>query len=174
MEIKILSKEEQDAIYAQAYEMLENADNEFVPPLSSRTSSTQKDFLKKEKGDGIKTYFEQLKTQRFLSVCEENTLIGFASFKENYTCNEVKELPNIYVSTIVVSPLSRGKGVTSKIYDALFKKYNTIFTRTWSTNYAHIKILERLSFKPVKTLPNDRGNGIDTIYFKGTLNGSSL
>ena len=174
MEIKILSKEEQGDLYDQAYEMLEKADNEFVPPLSSRTSSTQKDLLNVEKGNGIKSYFEQLKEQRFASVYEDNTLIAFASFTENYVCKEITELPNIYVSTVVVGPKSRGKGVTLKIYNALFEKYTTIFTRTWSTNYAHIKILVRLGFKPVKILPNDRGNGIDTIYFKGTRDGSSF
>ena len=44
MEIRILDKEEQQRIYPDAYEMLAAADNEFVPPLSARSSSTQQDF----------------------------------------------------------------------------------------------------------------------------------
>ena len=37
MEIRILSREEQEQIYAPAYGMLEAADEEFVPPLSSQS-----------------------------------------------------------------------------------------------------------------------------------------
>ena len=39
MEIRILEKEKQQCIYNDAYQILELADNEFVPPLSSRSCS---------------------------------------------------------------------------------------------------------------------------------------
>ena len=171
MEIRILSKEEQQSIYDDAYEMLEAADNEFVPPLSFRSSSTQKNLTGNRKNtDGIKQYFEQLKDQRFAAVFEGGELIAFVSYKENYICGEItpQELPNIYLSTLVVSPKARGKGVTKALYGKLFSYYEAvnIFTRTWSTNFAHIKILGKYGFEVIKVLENDRGNGIDTIYFK--------
>lgn len=170
MEIRILEKEEQQSIYAEAYKLLEAADNEFVPPLSSRDSSTQQDFSKTAKSDSIEKYFEQLKVQRFAAVFEEDELIAFVSYKENYTCSEISksELPNIYLSTLVVSPKARGKGVTKALYGRLFSYYEkvNIFTRTWSTNIAHIKILEKYGFEVIKVLKNDRGNSIDTVYFK--------
>ncbi len=171
MKICILSKEEQQSIYADAYKMLEAADKEFVPPLSFRSSSTQQNLLKSiENSDGIKQYFEQLKSQRFAAVFEDGELIGFVSYKEDYSCPEIPsgELPNIYLSTLVVSPKARGKGVTTALYEKLFSHYEdvNIFTRTWSTNFAHIKILGKYGFEVIKVLKNDRGNGIDTIYFK--------
>ena len=171
MEIRILEKEEQQSIYDDAYEMLEAADNEFVPPLSSRSSSTQQNFSENTKNsDGIKQYFEQLKHQRFAVAFEDGALIAFVSYKENYSCAEIsqKELPNIYISTLIVSPSARGKGVTKALYGRLFSEYENvnIFTRTWSTNIAHIKILEKYGFEVIKVLENDRGNKIDTIYFK--------
>ena len=171
MEIRILEKEKQPCIYNDAYQMLELADNEFVPPLSSRSSSTQHNCFENSKNrDGIKEYFEQLKTQRFAAVFEAGALIAFVSYKENYSCLEIpqKELPNIYISTLIVSPSARGKGVTKALYGRLFSEYENvnIFTRTWSTNIAHIKILEKYGFEVIQVIENDRGNGIDTIYFK--------
>ena len=77
MEIRILTKEQQEQIYVQAYKMLAAADEEFVPPLSFRTSSTQSDFSQGTKGDGICLYFEQLKQQRFAAVYEAGELIAF-------------------------------------------------------------------------------------------------
>ncbi len=171
MEIRILEKEKQQSIYTDAYKMLEAADNEFVPPLSSRSSSTQQNFSENTKNrDGIKQYFEQLKNQRFAAAFEGGVLIAFVSYKENYSCAEIspKELHNIYISTLIVSPNARGKGVTKALYGRLFSEYENvnIFTRTWSTNIAHIKILEKYGFEVIKVLENDRGNKIDTIYFK--------
>ncbi len=170
MEIRVLSEKEQRSIYPVAYEMLEAADEEFVPPLSSRESSTQQFFSAGVKSDSIIRYFEQLKDQRFAAVFEDGSLIAFVSYKENYTCGQIapEELPNIYLSTLVVSPKARGKGVTKALYSKLFSEYETvnIFTRTWSTNTAHIRILEKFGFEVIKVLKNDRGNGIDTIYFK--------
>lgn len=171
MQIYILEKNNQQIIYADAYEMLRAADEEFVPPLSCRNSSTQQKLFGNSKNcDGIQLYFEQLKSQRFAVAFEDNELIAFVSYKENYNCDEIppNELPNIYISTLIVSPKARGKGVTKALYNKLFSEYENvnIFTRTWSTNIAHIKILERYGFVTVKVLKNHRGNGIDTIYFK--------
>ena len=170
MEIRILSKQEQPGIYDEAYKLLAEADEEFVPPLSSRNSSTQQNLSETVKGDSIAQYFDQLKTQRFAAVFEDGALIGFVSYRENYTCPEIpsEELPNIYLSTLVVSPKARGKGVTTALYRHLFDAYQNvnIFTRTWSSNYAHIKILGKYGFDLTHTLKNHRGNGIDTVYFK--------
>ena len=171
MEICILCKEAQKSIYNAAYKLLECADAEFVPPLSSRSSSTQQALCgNAQNANGIHPYFEELKKQRFAAAFENGKLIAFVSYKENYTCVEIpqNELPNIYISTLVVSPEARGKGVTKALYSALFSEYKTanVFTRTWSTNLAHIKILQGFGFQTIKVLENHRGNGIHTIYFK--------
>ena len=42
---------------------------------------------------------------------------------------------------------------------------SNVFTRTWSTNYAHTKILDFFGFEEMARLVGDRGNGIDTVYF---------
>ena len=171
MQIYILEKDEQQSIYDDAYKMLEAADEEFVPPLSHRSSSTQQNFSGNTKNaDGIRQYFEQLKSQRFEIAVEDGVLVGFVSYKENYSCAEIppSEIPNIYISTLIVSPSARGKGVTKALYNKLFSEYESvnIFTRTWSTNIPHIKILQGYGFEVIKVIENDRGNKIDTVYFK--------
>ena len=49
----------------------------------------------------------------------------------------------------------------------LFKEYEhmNIFTRTWSTNAVHIRILSKFEFETLHVLKDHRGAGIDTIYF---------
>ena len=170
MEIRILDRAEQTKIYPEVLEMLLAADRDFVPPLSSRSSSTQKDLAETVTQEtGVQEYYAQLKTQRFAAVFEGQRLIAFVSYKEDYTCEQIPAtaMPNIYLSTLIVRPEARGKGVTTALYQMLFTHYAHvhIFTRTWSTNFAHIRILEKYGFRALAVLPNHRGNGIDTVYF---------
>lgn len=171
MEIKILSKEQHEKYYDEILKLLIAGDEEFVPPLSARSSTTQAKFVGGERSkDGILSYFEEMKKQRILVATEEDKLIAFVSYKENFTNDKigVADLPNIYLSTLIVSPEGRGHGLTQKMYDILFDTYKdrNIFTRTWSTNAAHIRILSKFDFKTLCVLKNDRGIGIDTVYFK--------
>lgn len=170
MEIKLLSPAAQAQFDNEILNMLTAGENEFFPPLSARSSTTQATFSGSAKSaNGIKRYFEEMKKQRLLVAVENGVLLGFVSFKENYTTDVIgaKHLPNIYISTLLVSPSARGKGLTRQMYTALFKLYadRNIFTRTWSSNTAHIHILAKFGFKTLCTLKDDRGPGIDTVYF---------
>lgn len=170
MDYKLLSKSEETVFYDQIFEMMQESDKDFVPPLSSRSSTTQKDFsFRKGSLEGLKSYFEEMKNQRFMVCTDGDILVSFVSFKENFTNDKItdEDLPNIYLSTLIMRPEYRGHGVTQKIYNELFKIYNdaNIFTRTWSTNAAHIKILSKFNFEVLNTIKDDRGEGIDTIYF---------
>ncbi len=170
MNIELLEYQHQAKYYDEILDMLIAGDDEFVPPLSARRSTTEADLNAVQKqSDGILSYFEELKKQRLMVATENNKLVAFVSFKENYTNDEIKEedVPNIYLSTLIVKPEGRGKGLTQKMYQSLFKEYENvnIFTRTWSTNAAHIKILSKFDFDTLCVLENHRGAGIDTVYF---------
>jgi len=174
MEIKILTKSEQDKYDNEILDMITKSDAEFVPPLSARSSTTQSNLRGSiNVSDGVLNYFKELKKQRILVATAGGQLLGFVSFKENFVNGKIGEedLPNIYISTLLVSPEGRGKGLTSKMYEILFAEYENanIFTRTWSTNEAHIKILSKFGFEAMLILKNDRENGIDTIYFKKSI-----
>lgn len=170
MEIKILEKNECEKFYGEILEMLIAGDDEFVPPLSARNSTTQKNLKGSEKKpNGILSYFEEMKKQRIMVATEENKLIAFLSFRENFINEKITEddTPNIYISTLIVHPEGRGRRLTQTMYSILFDTYKdvNIFTRTWSTNAAHIRILSKFSFETLCTIENDRGKGIDTVYF---------
>ena len=164
-------EDKNDKLFDEIYTLLEQCDNEFFPPLSCRSSTTQKNLTDIQRNsDGIKNYFEQMKSQKILVAVEDEKLIGFVSFRENHITDVIssEDLPNIYVSTLLVNFDARGRGFARKMYDYLFDTYKThnVFTRTWSTNFKHIKILEKFGFETFKTLVDDRGKGIDTVYFK--------
>ena len=171
MNIWILKDEEIEQYGDEIYEMLVEGDKEFVPPLSSRTSTTQSGFtVKKESSaDGIRSYFNEMKKQKIMVAVDNDKLLAFVSFRENHTCPEIdsSQSPNIYLSTLIVKPEGRGKRPTQTMYEKLFAENadKNIFTRTWSTNAAHIRILSKFSFETYKVLKNDRGEGIDTVYF---------
>jgi len=172
MEFLNLENLQEEKYFSQIQKMLIEADDEFVPPLSSRFSTTQKHLnFENKNNDGVFSYFNEMKKQRILLACEEGSIRGFISYRENHVNDEIKELPNIYISTVIVKKEHRGKGITAQLYKKLFDEYKNIsvFTRTWSTNSAHIKILLKLGFEVLKTLKDDRGEGIDTVYFKKSL-----
>lgn len=153
----------------QILEMMFLSDNDFIPPLSLRKSTTQMSFDNNDYNAGIKDYFNEMKKQKFMACIDGDVLVSFVSYKENYS-NQIignENLPNIYISTLIMRHEYRGQGITKKLYSELFDIYADckVFTRTWSTNIAHIKILEWFGFKKIMCIENDRGNKIDTVYF---------
>lgn len=173
MELKILTGEEQNFFGPQILEMLMASDREFVPPLSSRSSTTQQNLSSAEScPEGVRQYYEQLQTQKVMAAVEGDQLLTFVSYIEDYVSGPITQAdtPNIYLSTLVMRPEARGKGLTKKLYAYLFAAYKPapVFTRTWSTNVPHLRILDYFGFEIIKTLKDHRGPGIDTVYFKLT------
>lgn len=171
MDFRLLSEADKIIFEKEMIEMLIESDKDFVPPLSSRASTLDKGFSGEANSEGVLSYFREMRKQQILAAFDEGEFIGFVSFRENFTSEEIKEkdLPNIYVSTLVLSKKSRGKGVTKKMYSYLFEELysaSNIFTRTWSTNIAHTKILSGFGFSELLRKENDRGEGIDTVYYK--------
>lgn len=149
--------------------ILYKADGEFVPTLSSRNGTTQKNLS----GGATATadpveYFEVMRQQAFVLALDEGTVVGFLSFIPHHQIEIAGEkVECAYVSTIVVNPAYRGKGLTEGMYEKLFDEIedNCVATRTWSKNHAHIHILEKEHFKLADTLKDDRGPGVDTVYY---------
>lgn len=167
MKLQVFEKLEHTAYLQQLYGLLEAADNEFIPPLSSRGSTTQQT-LSDAKNDGIADYFHEMKQQCFVLALEGDTVAGFMSFKKDYHCDYVPAGKNLYASTSVVSPDFRGQGLMRKFYEAMIEHYpeRPIYTRTWHENTPHLHVLARLGFELIAELKNHRGPGIHTVYFR--------
>ena len=171
MELTLLTPAQKAAYSDAIYAVLEAGDEDFVPPLSTRFSTSDTSFsAKTDSKKGIDAYFNSMMKEEMLVAIEDGKLLGFVTFMPDFTCKyiDADSFPNIYICTLLLSPEARGKGLTAKMYTHLFDTlypHANLYTRTWSTNAAHIKILDRFGFSLIARIENDRGEGIDTVYF---------
>jgi len=170
MEFRVLNNAEKSQYREELLEILSINDKNFVPPLSQRSSTTQSDLQGDAGKADILPYFSKMMEQSILAMFYEGKLFGFVSYIENYVFDAVgvDTHPNIYLSTLALRPESRGMGATKKAYAYLFFErcpHCNVYTRTWSTNGPHIHILGGFGFGELKRIPNDRGEGVDTVYF---------
>ena len=170
MDFKMFSDEDKLVYRSDIIEMLRESDCDFTPPLSARTSTLDSAFGTQCTEDGILSYYEAMNEQKIFGAFDGERLIAFVSFRENLVTKVISEdtLPNIYISTLVMRREARGRGITAITYDRLFNicyPDRSVFTRTWSTNAAHTRILCRFGFSELLRIENDRGEGIDTVYY---------
>ncbi len=172
MKIKYYRRLKNKARLSDIFQLLKDCDHEFVPPLSARNSTVQSDLNVSGGGGEPIEYFNIIKEQSFFTAEEDGRIVAFMSFRRNYVSEEIPPsmCPNIYITTVIVSPEKRNRGITNKFYRAIFAKFGAvdIFTRTWSQNGAHIRILSSLKFYEYVRKENDRGPGIDTVYYHHT------
>lgn len=169
IETRLLCKREILENSDRLYDLLSEADMDFCPPLSKRSSTTDTAFSGGSGEGSIRPYLLRMMEQKMLAAFSGTELIGFVSFIENYSSDAIDAtMPNIYVSTLIVARSARGRGLTKKMYSALFTKEFpncAVYTRTWSTNAAHQKILSSFGFLEIRRIKDDRGQGIDTVYY---------
>lgn len=149
--------------------LLTDSDKEFVPALSSRNGTTQCAFGAPGSFDTTPTaYFKSLQKQHNLLMMRDNRVVGLMSFTTEYVLESPSPVtPNVYVSTVVISTDYRRRGLARALYERLFYEYPEchVFIRTWSSNEKHVQLLGSLGFRPYLRYANDRGPGVDTIYY---------
>lgn len=159
-----MTKDEQSALSS----LLAEVGDEFVPPLTGRGGTTQVVL----NGGGKSTsnsYYEEMLLQSNMLAFVDDRLIAFVSFRAAHFDERLPQVGTcLYISTIAVSPSERGRGYARKMYERIIdlpKSFPAwVVLRTWSTNAAHLHLLDTLGFANLLTIPNDRGNGIDTVY----------
>jgi 2,3-bisphosphoglycerate-dependent phosphoglycerate mutase len=167
-----INKQQESAVW----EILKKTNNDFVPPLTERMDTvhdiTPEEQEKPEKNEtneeGPVKVFEDLKDNTFMFIVKNGKIEGFFSLRKDYAL-EINEETIIcdYIIAVIIDPNCRNRGHAKKMYNILLneRKEKNIATRTWSTNYAHIHILDILGFKLVQRILNNRGPNIDTVYF---------
>ena len=171
MDFILLTEAQKDLYRDEIIGMIAACDHEFVPPLSQRHGPTQTDFSGAiQTNDNLPAYFEDMRKNDILAALEGEELLGFVAFKRDMTNQflTADTLPNLYVAVLLVKPSARGQHLTSKMYEYLFNELypaTNLYTRTWSTNRAHAAILGKFGLEVVIRIENDRGKGIDTVYF---------
>ena len=168
MELCYVEKIEGCGYDRQILGLLEQADGEFIPPLSSRGSTTQQNLSSTQAvSAGVLDYYDTMAQQPAILAIENGRCLGFMAFKIDYDCPQTPGFPNLYASTCVVSPQARGKGLMQGFYEKMMAVFpnHSIFTRTWHTNFAHLRVLEKLGFTLTHRLPEHRGPNLDTVYY---------
>lgn len=75
------------------------------------------------------------------------------------------------MTTLCIDPEWRGQGISESLYILAEKEIRAVYPgapitlRTWSSNQAQKHILEKMGYHTVKRLKDDRGEGIDTVYY---------
>lgn len=157
---------------ASVKKLLLQCDKDFVPCLSSRSGVYQKNLSSKHfsllpRSKRIDPYFNELCNQSVILAVKDGVVVGLLAYRLGYASDIVPIGKNIYVTTVVVSKDFRKRGFSRAMFESLIYKYPAldIYIRTWSTNKGQISLLSKLLFKKHVAIPNDRGNGVDTIYF---------
>ncbi len=158
----------------QLYDLLIECDGDFVPPLSFRRSTTQAALSGSEHNpDGVRDYFNALIAQHVVLCAGPGRIVGFLSFRPEYTCDALSDgATYCYLSTMAVSHACRGQHISPRLYRAAMDwarehlPGRPVLLRTWSTNRAQAHLMPELGFEEVLRLPNDRGCGVDTVYYR--------
>lgn len=162
---KVLNQEQRK----QIMDLLCETNQEFVPPLSSRRDTKQQNLNSDLQQEELPySYYEKVISQSNLLAVENGIVVGFMSFEEESIQRIKQETYHcLYLSTLIVKKENRRKGIACLLYKELLNRFSdkSIITRTWSTNASHINLLEKLGFCVLERIENDRGRGIDTIYF---------
>jgi len=170
MTIRVLRPEDKAAYRDEMRAMMEKSDREFVPPLSFRASTVQKDLAGGTPGD-VGPYFGEMMKQEIIAAFDGNDLLGYLSYKKDYVNDVIgkESLPNLYLSTLISKQEARGRGLGAALFLELMQVIypdRNVFTRTWSTNAVQIHILGKLGFHEIHRVKDGRGPGIDTVYYR--------
>ena len=149
--------------------LLESCGDEFMPPLSTRMSTHQTD-LRCLEGTGTRPgeYFSELSHQPFALALSDGRVVAFLSFIEGYpVMRGEKRLVTTYVTTICVAPEWRHRGIATGLYRVLERCSSSRYfsVRTWSTNAAQMTLLQSLGYRELARIRDDRGEGIDTVFY---------
>lgn len=165
---KLQNQNEMDALW----ELLKACDKEFVPYLSERTYEEEEMVQSVDKKDGPVNYYRMLLSNYIIAAYEEDEIVAILAFSQEHKCDSYPVCLNSnYIINICVHPKARGQHIAVKLYEFMEKnlpelqRRNLLTIRTWSTNQTQIYLLDKLGYQQGAVIKNDRGNGIDTIYF---------
>ena len=136
---------------------MKEANSEFTPPLFERTEFVYQ--------------LENRLNNRALVAVDTNNKFVAASMYQTDHCGDTD---SAYLTFFRVAPKHRGLGIGFWFRQLLLKHlkaedFKSVVTRTWSSNTEMIRLIEKTGFSSTKIIKNDRGPGIDTLYFEREL-----
>lgn len=152
----------------QLLSLTRRCDEDFVPPLSWRHQLGQ-DLrgLGPRDAGGVEDYVDSLLELAHLVVLiQDGRLVGYCAYYWPWIWRGTE---HVYVSTAVVAPSHRGRGLSTRmgrrvVVQALRRRV-PLLAKTWSTNKASMGALSRWG-RVDKIVPDERGAGVDTVYWR--------
>ena len=99
-------------------------------------------------------------------------MVAFLTFKPRYTCPALSRYgENLYMTTACVLPPYRGQGIVNRMYTLVEEELPLslrtayVTTRTWSTNASQMHSFLKRGYAICERIADERGKGIDTVYF---------
>jgi len=79
-----------------------------------------------------------------------------------------------YIDWVAIIPQYRKQGLATRLIDSVEvyltkNNFDKVKVRTWSTNIASVALYNKLGFRVDYLVKDDRGEGIDSIYFAKDL-----
>ena len=96
---------------------------------------------------------------------------------KEYLLKTIEDDVKIDTAKLIKEMESKAKeeaGKKAKEYVEESSRYTVMALRTWSTNKAQLHLMEKMDFHCETRLKNDRGEGIDTLYFVKEITGKGI
>lgn len=152
----------------QLLELTRLCDRDFVPPLSwCHQLGQDLRGLGPREGGGVEEYVDSLLELAHLVVLVEGgRVVGYCAYYWPWIWRGEE---HVYVSTAVVAPDRRGRGLSARmgrrvVWWALRRRV-ALVAETWSTNRASMGALARWG-RVDEVVRDERGAGIDTVYWR--------
>jgi GNAT superfamily N-acetyltransferase len=157
----------------QVYGLICEADDAFWPPLRARTPEQGLSVGEGAVLDAAPTaYWASIQTHALITASDAaGRVLGMMSVARDKRLDALDMTASAYLSTLIVAQSAQGRGLARTLYERLFDLARhwsdtpCVATRTWSTNGAHLPLIAKLGFEERLRLKDDRGAGIDTVYF---------
>jgi len=152
--------------------LLVASDDSFVPPLTSPDRAGMSRASGQAGPSEIDGYVSACLNRPMIGALDDDRLVGFASFEPMVESEPLGEYtPTNHLTVLVVDEAYRNNGLATSFYNYLFDSLPpalhqpAVSTKTWSTNGAHLAILDSLGFECVSRIEDDRAKGVDTVYY---------
>jgi hypothetical protein len=149
----------------QVFDLLREANDDFVPSLNKMDSPTTKNLNKRYSTESIpKRFYNGLLKEHFiLAYSAPRTVVGFIAYildEEQHFC---------YMTIAIVRDDWRNQEVFRTMYFKLALKVNCdMGFQTWSTNHKTNTWAQKEGYNIIQCIPHDRGGQVDSLYYLKT------
>ena len=150
-------------------EFLLSVDEDFVPPISARTSAQQTHFKHRyHPSANVDPYLNSIRHQRAVLAMRDDVVAGMLSWEE-------RQWGVAYVSTVAVRCALRGHGIATAMYDTFEEstRCQVARIRTWSGDWSHLKLLRSRGYVETGRSDDGHGYGTGSVYLEKTLQAQS-